>query len=139
MSLDLMAIARRHLPRTVAPNERNERNEESPPTAVTSADLSSYTSFLSSPPPFTSPGWGRHLAEVRRLLVSADNLVASLSVDGAHPGISAAAAMVASAVLTGDIETVRFAVSQSLVVVKQTAAAQHHSRQPTGENDGDDG
>src|SRR5262245_16678586 len=45
-----------------------------------------------------------------RLMSDADDLVGRLGVDGRHPEITDAAAVVTSALATRDLETVRFAV-----------------------------
>jgi hypothetical protein len=55
-------------------------------------------------------------------LSEADGLVEALGVPGTHPGIAAAADVVTSAVLTGDVETVRFAVAEFAVMVKTVSA-----------------
>jgi hypothetical protein len=68
------------------------------------------------------PAW--HPAEARRLMAEADGLVEQLGVDGRHPRITAAAALVASAYATRDLETVRFAVAEFTATVREVFAGQ---------------
>lgn len=132
MAPDLLAIARRHLSRAGTPHEGNDRNEQSPPTAVPPAGLSSYPSFLSSPAPGRPNTWGCHLAEVVRLLADADRAVETFGVSGTHPEVASAAEMVTSAVLTGDVETVRFAATEFVIVVKAATRNQLKTEHPRG-------
>jgi hypothetical protein len=134
--VDLLAIARRHLPGPRSRDEANERDEESPATVLPRGELSSYPSLGSYSPPGEPPGWGHHLAEVRRLLAEAAELVSLSGVSGTHPAIAAAA--VASAVLTGDIETVRFATCEFRVVVRETARPAAHPVRRAGREPEDD-
>lgn len=57
-----------------------------------------------------------------RLVFDADALVANLGVDGRHPAVAGAAAAVVSAHATHDLETLRFAVSEFVTVVRGLAA-----------------
>jgi hypothetical protein len=63
-----------------------------------------------------------------RLMSEADALVERLHVDGQHPAIMAAAAMVTSAHATHDLETVRFAVVEFITLVRQLAGASGSER-----------
>jgi hypothetical protein len=63
--------------------------------------------------------WDRQIA--LGLLADADALIERLGVDGRHPTVRDAAAMVASAFATRDLETVRFAVSEFAALVRRLA------------------
>jgi hypothetical protein len=59
--------------------------------------------------------------EALRLMFDADTLVERLRVDGRHPDIQAAAAIVSSAYETCDLKAVRFACSEFMVLVRRVA------------------
>jgi hypothetical protein len=59
-----------------------------------------------------------------RLMHDADSLVEQLGVSGRHPAVAAAAATVASALTTRDMETLRFAVAEFAAVVRELARKQ---------------
>jgi hypothetical protein len=61
-------------------------------------------------------------ATALRLMETADALVERLGVDARHPAVAAAAEEVGSAYATRDMETVRFAVAEFVVVVRRLAA-----------------
>jgi hypothetical protein len=63
--------------------------------------------------------WDRQVA--LRLTAEADALVERLGVSGQHPAIVSAAAMVVSAYATHDLETVRFAVAEFALCVRDVA------------------
>lgn len=64
--------------------------------------------------------WDRRAAV--RLLLDADALVERLGIDGRHPAVRDAAAMVTSAFGTRDPETVRFAVAEFTALIRRLAA-----------------
>lgn len=67
---------------------------------------------------------GREPWDVRvalKLTTDADALVAQLGVDGRHPTVVDAAATVVSAYETHDLETIRFAVAEFVVAVRERA------------------
>lgn len=72
-------------------------------------------------------------AEAIRLVGDADDLVAQRGVDGRLPVVVAAAATVASAYAIRDMETVRFAVAEFTVLVRQLAADQRQQRACKGQ------
>ena len=63
--------------------------------------------------------WNRRVAI--KLMADADALVERLGVNGRHPDVRNAAAMVASASDTRDLETLRFAVTEFKLVVREVA------------------
>jgi hypothetical protein len=69
-----------------------------------------------------SPAEPWDAATAHRLAVDTDALVEGLNVDGRHPAIQEAAAMVVSALETRDLETVRFACSEFTVVIHELVA-----------------
>jgi hypothetical protein len=78
------------------------------------------------PPSHTPPAWDAVAAA--RLLHDADGLVARLGVRGTHPDVAAAAGVVCSAFAVEDLETVRFAVSRFVTVVRRVAEASGQKR-----------
>ena len=56
-----------------------------------------------------------------QMMHDADGLVERLGIDGRHPAVESAAAMVVSAFATHDLETVHFAVVEFEVAVRQVA------------------
>lgn len=67
-----------------------------------------------------------------RLIVDADALVEQLGVDGQHPVIVSAAAMVTNAFATRDMETLRFAVAEFTVLVRGLAGIKGATCDTTG-------
>jgi hypothetical protein len=63
--------------------------------------------------------WNRKLAI--RLMYDADTLVERSEVSGRHPAVADAAAMVASAFASRDMETLRFALAEFAVLIRQLA------------------
>ena len=71
--------------------------------------------------PATRPGEPWNVRVALKLMADADGLVERLGVDGRHPVIVDAAALVVSAYQTHDLETVRFAVTEFVVAVRERA------------------
>jgi hypothetical protein len=57
-----------------------------------------------------------------KLMHDADEVAGELNISGGHPDVMDAAAMVTSAYATRDLETLRFAIAEFLVLVRQLAA-----------------
>ena len=74
------------------------------------------------------PGEVWDVGTASRLMFDADGLVEKLGVDGRHPAVADAAAMVCSAHLTHELETLRFAVSEFVAVVHRLAAVRPASK-----------
>jgi hypothetical protein len=72
--------------------------------------------------------------EAARLMADADAVVERLGVDGRHPEITQAAARVVAAHATRDLETVRFACSEFVAVVR-TLAARARTKKPATDID----
>jgi len=66
-----------------------------------------------------------------KLMHDADDLVGKLKVSGRHPDVVDAAAMVTSAYATRDLETLRFAIAEFLVVIHRLAPKAGTSRAST--------
>ena len=64
------------------------------------------------------------------LMHEADGLIGRLGVDGRHPEVVDAAAVVSSAFATRDLETVRLAVAEFAVVVHAVALRARRQKQP---------
>jgi hypothetical protein len=129
VSHDLLAIVRRHLPQNA--REGNEDKGGKPPSAADT--ISPFSSFSSAADPREPPkptGWGCHREEVNRLLADADEYVERSGVSGREPIVQAAADMVVSAVLTYDIETLRFAVTEFRASVAAVIAARKQKCYP---------
>lgn len=75
-----------------------------------------------------SPGNPWNQREALRWMYDADTLVERLGVDGQHPEVAAAAAMVGSAYASCDMETVQFACSEFGVVVRAVAARERREK-----------
>lgn len=143
MPHDLLSVARRHLRRRVC--EENEVKGEKPPAGsgnvtphsapspfvnercgTSSAGgndfppLSSFSSTVASENDAPAPtGWGCNCEEVGRLIAAADEHFARSGVSSEHPAIKAAVEVVMSAVSTGDIETLRYAVAEFRAAVSE--------------------
>jgi hypothetical protein len=75
--------------------------------------------------------WDRRVA--LRLMEAADALVERLGVDGRHPAVAGAAAMITSAYVTRDVKTVRFACAEFEAVVRGLGADRaRRAGMPTG-------
>lgn len=140
---DLMEIARRFLKKpgtpTTTPSDAAEGGALSslnsflssdgpggnaPSDGADGAPLNSYHSFNSSQHP---TGWGCLLGEVQRLLIEADEHFATTGLPGNHPEVVQAAEMVTSALLSDDIDCVRFALSEFNTLVRSLASPQNPS------------
>jgi hypothetical protein len=89
---------------------------------------------------FLSPAepWNQEVAV--RLIYDADTLVEQSGVSGRHPAVVEAAAMVTSAFALRDLETLRLAVAEFAVLIRQLARERipaEVSRQPLGESSGE--
>lgn len=121
----LMEIARGVMARLSEAGEKGEKGGKGS-GAMTFSPLSPFSpdGRANTSPPLT----GRESWNVRsaiKLMVEADVLVERLGVDGRHPEVAAAATMVVSAVATLDMETVRFAVSEFVAVVRRLASVKN--------------
>jgi hypothetical protein len=97
---------------------------------------------LSNPPVDSIPTritgnspWDTRIA--LQLMADADALVEQLGVNGRHPAITDAAAMVASANATRDMETLRFSVAEFTVVVRSVARGRYPNKAIVGAIDED--
>jgi len=109
---DLMTIARRHLAAARA-GEKGDKGTKPPGTPP---PLTPFSPFSPAP---AAERWDQ--AESLRLLAGTTALAERLGVSGSHPDIHAAAAMMAGAYATRDMETVRFAFAEFVAVVRRVA------------------
>ena len=138
---DLLSIARRFLATRSAPGEKGEKEEkgekgekreklsDKPPLFPLSPfyhspDLTETVPYRTACEPWDQPA-------ALRLMAEADALVEKFGVDGRHPAIVDAAAMVGSAFETRDMETVRFATAEFAATVRGVIAVQRTHRLPT--------
>lgn len=116
---DLITIARRFL--GTGSGEKGDKGEKPPTTPFSPLSPFSHPHGGQEPDP---PLVGAEPCDQRvalRLIADADALLERLGVDGQHPAVASAAAMVTSAHATRDLETLRFAVAEFTVVVRRLA------------------
>ncbi len=99
-----------------------------PASRLSSADRQAIRECRDNLLAILTPGAPWDTATALRLMNAADALVERLGVDGRHPKVAAAAAVVTSAHATRDMETLRFAVAEFTAVVRRIAA----QNRPTG-------
>jgi hypothetical protein len=123
---NLMELARRVAALgTVPVGEKGDKGEKSacPNTLSPLSPFSPAPVAPNSDPPLSSnEQWDSRVAA--RLMFDADTRVEQLGVDGRHPMIVNAATMVASAFATRDMETLRLALSEFVVCVREVSREQ---------------
>lgn len=121
---DLMEIARTARDRT---RKESKQSKQSPQPAEGAPPFACFPCF-----PFGPVPWDQRRAV--RLMYDADTLVERLDVDGTDPEVRSAAALVASAYATRDMETMLYAVNEFEVEVRRAesckalARMEHHAR-----------
>ena len=103
----------------------------SPATSLTAADRDAIYERRNELLAILSPGEPWNPGVAIRLMHDADTLVEEMGVSGRHPAIADAAATVTSAFATRDMETLRFAMSEFVSVVRRVA----HEGVPTDQWD----
>jgi hypothetical protein len=93
----------------------------SPASALTTTDREVIRERRTELLAILTPAEPWNLEAAIHLLHEADSLVERFGVSGRHPAVADAAAMVASAFATGDMETVRFAVAEFTALIQKLA------------------